>query len=297
MPSGEEKSIAFVSRTLTRSERNYAQIEKEALSLKFGVKKFHQYLYGHKFTLLTDHKPLTTIFGPKRGIPPIAAARLQRWAIQLAAYSYDIEYKSTHAHGNADTLSRLPLKYIGSRSQIPGDFNICQILSLPVRGTDVGMTSRHDPIISKVITYTRQGWPETIPESLKPYFLHKDEFVLEGNCLMWRSRVVIPSKLRNVLLDPGVTRVKAIARSHFWWPGLDKDLDKLTRSYLSCQTAKQASAKAPLHPWAWPTRPWQRIQIEFAMGKNYLLVIDAHSKWGEVFPMNTTTTTKTLDTL
>ena len=74
--NGLERPIAFASRTLTTSERNYSQLEKEALSLVFAVKKFHQYLYGHEFILYTDHKPLTTILSPKRGIPPLAAARL-----------------------------------------------------------------------------------------------------------------------------------------------------------------------------------------------------------------------------
>ena len=95
LPSGEERPIAYASRTLTKSERNYAQIEKEALSIVFGVKKFHQYLYGRKFLLVTDHKPLTTLLGPKSGITTLAAARLQRWALLLAAYQYDIEYRST----------------------------------------------------------------------------------------------------------------------------------------------------------------------------------------------------------
>ncbi len=90
------------------SERNYAQLEKEALSLVFGVRKFHQFLYGRQFTLYTDHKPLTTILGPKKGVPPLSAARLQRWALLLASYDYKIEYKNTAAHANADGLSRLP---------------------------------------------------------------------------------------------------------------------------------------------------------------------------------------------
>ena len=70
-PDGTEKPIAYTSRTLTKSEKGYAQLEKEALSLIFRVKKFHQFLYGHKFTLVTDHKPLTTILGPKKGLPTI----------------------------------------------------------------------------------------------------------------------------------------------------------------------------------------------------------------------------------
>ena len=108
MDDGEEHPIAFASRTLTKSERNYSQIEKEALAIIFGVRKFHKYLYGRLFHLYTDHKPLVIILGPKTAVPTLAAARMQRWAVILQAYSYQVEYRPSKEHGNADALSRLP---------------------------------------------------------------------------------------------------------------------------------------------------------------------------------------------
>ncbi|XP_037828856.1 uncharacterized protein K02A2.6-like [Lucilia sericata] len=109
-PDGSERPIAHASKTLNAHQKNYSQIEMEALAIIFGVKKFHEYLYGRKFTLIADHKPLVSIFNPQKSIPIHSANRIQQWALFLSNYNFDIKYKSTNNHQNADALSRLPLE-------------------------------------------------------------------------------------------------------------------------------------------------------------------------------------------
>ena len=92
MPDGSERSVAFVSRSLTKTERRYAPIDKEELSTVWGMKWFHVYLYGRGFTLITDHKPLTAVFHPEKGVPAMSAPRHQRYALFLAGFDYKIEY-------------------------------------------------------------------------------------------------------------------------------------------------------------------------------------------------------------
>ena len=308
MEDGSERPIAFASRTLSSSERNYAQVEKEALSLVFGVKKFHAYLYGRQFTLTTDHKPLTTILGPKQGIPTLAAARLQRWALILSAYTYHIEFRPTGQHANADGLSRLPLQEVtreGASSE-PSVFNISQLESLPVTVKQLQAATRTDNILSKVLRFTRGGWPKKFDASLRPYWLHRQEFTVEQDCVLWGVRTVIPGKLQQKLLEelhrdhPGISRMKAVARGYLWWPGLDKSIQDLVKSCQSCQAVKHAPAVAPMYPWSWPAKPWQRVHLDFAgpfQGVMLLVAVDAHSKWPEVEIMHSTTAAKTIDVL
>ena len=82
---GEERPIAYASRSLTPADKNYSVVEKETLVIILAIRKFQQFLYSRRFTLLTDHQPLTLLFGPKKRTPPITVSRLQRWAIQLSA--------------------------------------------------------------------------------------------------------------------------------------------------------------------------------------------------------------------
>ena len=92
--------------------------------------------------------------------------------------------------------------------------------------------------------------------------------------------------------------MKALARSHVWWPSMDKE--DLVRQCANCQRECHMPAKAPLHPWAWPALPWQRIHVDYAgpvAGKMLFVVVDAHSKWPEVVPMSSSTTARTIQAL
>lgn len=165
MEDGPERPIAFASRTLSTSEKNYSQSEKEALSIHFGIKKFHKYLYARNFKLITDHKALTTILGPKKGVPTLAAARLQRWAVTLSAYTYDIEYRKSEEHANCDFLSRLPL----STAEHEEEVNFSFIDEIPINSRDIAEATRKDPVLSRIYDFVLNGWPNHVNDiELKP---------------------------------------------------------------------------------------------------------------------------------
>ena len=305
MEDGSERPIAYASRTLTSSERNYAQLEKEALAMIFGVKKFHKYLCGRTFTLVTDHKPLTSILGAQSGIPTLAAARLQRWALILAAYQYKLLYRKSSDHANADALSRLP----SGDSQEGEESSVCQVRftdSLPISAKDIQQETGRDPLLSRVLSFVLNGWPEACgTEELRPYFNHKLELSAEQGCVLWGTRVVIPPKYRNRMLEElhethqGICRTKAYARSYIWWPNLDSQIEEFLKTCESCQMFRNKPAHAPLHPWKFPARAWQRIHIDYGMfdKKMLLIVIDSYSKWIEVHEMSSTTSGATIDKL
>ena len=105
---GSERPIANASKILNKAQRSYSQIQKKALAIVYALNKFHQFLYGRTFILVTDHKPLLSLFGPTKATPFLAENRLARWALMLSQYQYTVEYRQTKDHGNADALSRLP---------------------------------------------------------------------------------------------------------------------------------------------------------------------------------------------
>ena len=306
-PDGTEKPIAFASRSLSKAEKNYSQIEKEALAIIFGIKKFNQYLYGRKFLLQTDLQPLTWLFGPKSKLPTLAAARIQRWVIMLSAYQYDIEFRSTQKHANADALSRLPLSGTGPAiSKEAALFNLVQIGSLPPSAKQLQEATAKDPLLAKVLHHVTRGWPAVVEPALQPFFNRKLELSTEGGCLLWGMRVIIPKKYQRWVLDElhighqGIVKMKALARGKVWWPNIDKDIEEEVNRCQSCQSIRNRPPKVILHPWTWPNHPWQRVHLVLVgpfVDRMFLIVVDAYSKWLEVFPMAETTSEKTITVL
>lgn len=301
MPDGKERPIAFASRTLSKAEKNYSQIEREALSIVFGVTKFHMYLSGRNFKLITDHKPLTILFGSDKQLPVMAAARIQRWAMLLGAYNYSIIYRPTDKHSNADFLSRLPCKDVDC---VKEKFRVNFIDEINIDYKDVVKFSKTDQILNKVMYYVRVGWPKNFSPSseFQPFFSRREELSLEQGCLIWGHPVIIPRKLRSLLLKElhsthiGIVRSKMLARSYFWWPKIDEEIESIIKFCKQCQFNQNKPHSAPMSAWPSAHTPWERIHIDFLeYGKlNYLIVVDAFSNWPEVFKMNVTTSSATI---
>jgi len=257
---------------------------------------------------VTDHEPLTSIFNPKKGIPAMTVARLQRYALFLAGFEYSIEYKNTTQHGNADGLSRLPLKKACDKEVVdPVEiFQVSLIEVLPVNADMIRQTTQRDPVLSRVMENTKQGWPTVSEKELEPFQRRKDELTIQDGCLMWGSRVIIPPKHQAQLLAElheghlGIVKMKALARSYMWWPGMAKAIEEVAKGCTGCQLTQNNPKTAPLHSWEWPSQPWQCIHIDFTgpfLGTMFLIVVDAHSKWPEVIPMTTTTASRTTEQL
>lgn len=300
---GRERAVAYASRTLTDHELNYSQIHKEALAIIFAVDKFHQYLYGRKFTLRTDHKPLVSIFGPSMGIPNAAASRLQRWAIILSAYDFNIEYIRTDKN-TADVLSRLiksqKVEVASEEQELPEQTYLhFSSEALLLDYNILKKETRSDTILSRVLSYVLDGWPTDIEiRELQPYANRKNEIYSELGCLMWGHRVIIPPACRKRVMSElhdahmGMVKTKSLARSYVWWPGIDEAIEAACRACEVCAAVADAPPGHTPHSWPWPQRPWSRIHLDFLGpigGRMYLVVVDACSKWIEAIRMIRTT--------
>ena len=161
-------------------------------------------------------------------------------------------------------------------------------------------------MLAKVRHYILTGWPSGCSPEIMPFFSRKDELSVEGGCILWGCRVVVPPKKREQIMaelhdiHPGITLMKEVARSLVWWPGLDTDLEKMVKYCESCQESRNAPPKTVLHPWEYPKSPWSRVHVDYAgplFGRMYLIVVDAFSKWVEIAVTHIATSEATIEGL
>ena len=220
MPDGDEKPVDFASRTLTKAELNYSHLDKEALAIIFGVKKFHQYLHGRHFSIKTDHKPLTHIFNETQATPSMASGHTQRWALTLGGYDYSIQYREGKNMANADALSQLPFK-TSLEQEAPRPPELVHLVefldSTPLFCTQVRVWTDHDSTLSRVRKWVQEEWPAQVctDEQFQPYVRRKDELSTEEGCVLWGNQLVLPMRGRK----------SSLARGYMWWPGMDKEIE------------------------------------------------------------------------
>ena len=308
MADGSDQPIAFASRSLSKAEKGYAHLDKEGLAIVFGVKKFHHYLFGRKFTICSDHKPLQYIFSASRPTPSLASARIQRWVLTLSAYNYQIQYKPGKDNSNADVLSRLPLPDSQQSVPLPGETILLMNMleNSPVSATQIRTWTINDPVLSRVRNLVLQGWIDTTDEHLQPYQRRKDELSVHTGCVLLGRRVVVPPAGHKRVMEelhqghPGINRMKGLARGFVWWPGMDQQLENMVKSCPSYQVNQKPPAVAPLYPWEWPQRPWTRLHIDYAgpfQGKMFLITVNAYSKWIDAQVVNAATSFTTVEHL
>lgn len=313
------KAFHHASRRLSQAEQSYSQIEKEGLAIIFAVKKFHKYIWGRRFTIFTDHRPLLVIFGSNKGVPVHTANRLQRWAIILIGYDFAIKFIGTDDFGHADILSRL----IADRPPSQEDIIIANITIgdevniieaefssfSPVSFEIIRSETLKDDTLTVLKEYITTKWPHksTIKSmEVLRYFNLQDELQIINDVVIYRDRTVVPPSCRQRILctlhkaHPGIVRMKSLARCFVFWPGMDAAIEQLTASCTACQQALKAPVKTCLSAWPTPSHPWFRAHADFAGPINnlwYFIIVDAYTKWPEVYTMSTTTTSATTSAL
>ena len=235
----------------------------------------------------------------------MASSRIKRWTLLLTAYDYTIEFVSGKDNCCADFLSRNPVE----EQPTTEEEETVQVLFTQegvIKSGVVSVETKRDPVLRKVLFYTRFGWTEKPTEELLPYYSKGMEITTEDNKLIWNDRVIIPTSLREILLNDlhaehlGKVKAKQLARKYVWWPMIDRDVESKVKEYVVCQETAKKPSETQQGKWSWPMGPWKRLHLDFAgpyEGKMFLVIVDAYSKYLEIVPMTTITLSNTIAAL
>jgi len=292
--------VEYASRALTEGETNWAQIEKELLSIQFGCERFHTYLYARHFKCQTDHRPLLAIHKKALGAAP---KRLQRMLMRLQQYDVELEFVPGSQLILADTLSRaVPPQSAKSVNSSDAD----ELAAL----TDEQLSDLHMVASQKTINAIRAaaaddavyqqlkqqivvGWPPTgaqLMPDLKPYHSFADELTVCGDFVFKGHRVVVPASYRETVLDKlhsvhiGINSCIRRAREVCFWPGITADIKKRLSACDICIRVQNELSREPLRSHESPSRPFEKVGVDLFSfhGQDYILIVDYLSNYYEV---------------
>ncbi|XP_026541546.1 uncharacterized protein K02A2.6-like [Notechis scutatus] len=199
---------------------------------------------------------------------------MTRWTLFLAAYSYTLIHNPGKNLCHADALSHCPLPVpVEDPAPIHAIFEVND-LNLPITALDIAAHSSRDK--------TRQQELSSIQ-----------------GCLLWGTRVVIPAKLQGPVLKvlheghPGIVRMKALAHSYVWWPGMDAQISSWVSTCQPYQATRPAPPSSTPARWEDAGAPWSRLHIDLAgpvHGRTFLVIVDSFSKWIDLALLPSTTT-------
>lgn len=247
---GSDLPIAYASRALNKAERNYSTIEKEMLATKWGTNVYRPYLFGRKFQIVTDHKPLVSDLRN-------TSKRIQKWRIELAEYDYDVLHKLGKANANADALSRIKHDIkIMTRSKTNATNNNRQEESSEEEQEDLQEDEHIDTTI-----HMKRPKPILITEENKKkallYEYHDTPF--GGHSGTWKMYNRMALK--------------------YCWPNLNKDMKQYIKNCKTCRLNKSSTnTKVPLASTTTASKTFEKIAIDLVgplpmteNGNKYLL--------------------------
>ena len=295
----EGKPVAFASKSLSQTEQNYAQIEKELYAIVFGCQRFHQYLYGRTVNVRSDHKPLESIARkPLASAPP----RLQRMLLQLQKYNIQINHVPGKDIPIADALSRSLIEQ-DDHTENPF-FHVHAVLeNLPIsdnKTEELKTETKRDLYMQEIMKHIMEGWPmsrKECPTNIVDMWNHRDELSVIDGLVFKAGNIVVPPSMRPEMLQKlhtghlGREKTKQRARGILFWPGMSAQLDDLIESCPVCNAMRPSQAKEPLISHQIPDRPWKKIATDIFTwsDRHFMVTVDYYSRFFEIDELNSLT--------
>lgn len=308
MSNNQREIVAYVSRSMTSTERQYAQIEREALALTWALEKFSEYVIGLNLILETDHKPLLQILQTK-DIDTLTP-RLQRFRLRLMRYDYVVKYVPGKELVIADCLSRSPLAHTNDSEELTEELDAyCNFVKehFPIKDAyliKIKESQQNDQICLKIIEFTINEWPNRnqIPFELLSYYQYRQDFSMIDGLLLFNNRVVIPGPLQKEVLDfihcghQGIVKCRRRSQMSVWWLGLSTQLEILIRNCPNCIEYRK-NPKEEFFKESIATRPMEKVALDLYKCRNswYLIFTDYYSKYFEIRKLSSMTEEDVID--